>query len=581
MTGGNDIAATGAVPADETLLEDWPLRPWVLAGIGALAGLVVNLIMEGDGESRIAVAAAAFFFFGFVAATFVLRPDRLTESAVFSLGLGAVMGGIAWLAYNATDNRAGTEFAFAAGVFFSLLAVPLFQAEFHRRRWQTPYPETHFHCWTDAVSAGGALAFVGLSWLVLWLLHGLFSIVGIAVIEDLIQTRGFPGLFMGATFGGAMGVLRNQLGVLGTLQRVVMLVFSLLSVPFAAALLIFLAILLASGGVALWDATDSATPILLSCAVAAFIFANAIIRDDDAARSANVVMQAAAMVLSACIFPLTVFAAISMGIRIDQYGLSPERIWALIAIVIATAYGLAYWVGLARGRMAAWSTYLRIANLRLAVASCIVALILAFPLVDFGALSTRDQLARLEAGVVSPEDFDYAALKWDFGDAGRAALAELEEHSDPQIAQFAEDTQTLENRPYGSRTMADRRAIADDVDTGELDEATRDAVEAYVRDEIYLCDEGCRAVLLSETERGKLVVLLTGSRWDQPKILLVSPGSDKAVEQFIRNGVMTDNVARIDSANDESNASAAEIELRRFEGQQLYIDGEPASQPFE
>ncbi len=574
MSGG-DIAAQ-ELPVEANYLDDWALRPWILAGLGAVAGLIVHLIFNASGDSGLGVALAGFFFFSFVAATFVLRPTRLAESAIFALGLGVVMGAIAWLAYNGSDNRAGTEFAFAAGIFFSLLAVPLFQAEFHRKRWQTPYAETHFHVWTDAVSAGGALAFVGLSWLVLWLLHALFTIVGIEVIEEIIQTDGFPGLFMGATFGGAMGVLRNQLGVLGTLQRVVMLVFALLAVPFAAALLIFLVILLFSGGSALWEATDSATPVLLSCAVAAFILTNAIVRDDDEARSSNVVMKAAALVLAFCIFPLTVFAAISMGIRIDQHGLSPERIWALVAIVIATAYGLAYWVGLIRGRMAAWSEHLRVANLRLAAATCLIAFILAFPLVDFGAMSVSNQLARLQSGDVTVEDFDFAAFKWDFGDAGREALDELTESDDPQIAELAADAKAMETRPYGTRTMADRNAITDRIEFGEMDEATQEAVRAYVRDEIYLCDEACRAVTVGEVERGLLVALVPSNRWTNAKILLVTPDSERAIEQYVRNGRLNDNIATMERDEDVS----GDIELRPFEGQQLYIGNRPVSQPF-
>ncbi|MDE1467037.1 DUF4153 domain-containing protein [Aurantiacibacter sp. D1-12] len=566
-----------ALPVEANYLEDWPLRPWLLAGLGAVSGLIIHLILESEGESGLGAAIATFFFFAFVAATFVLRPTRLIESAIFALGVGAVMGGIAYIVADLGSSRAGTEFAFAAGVFFSLLAIPLFQAAFHRRKWATPYAETHFHVWTDAVSAGGALAFVGLSWLVLWLLHALFSIVGIEVIEKLIETDGFVGAFMGATFGGAMGVLRNQLGVLGTLQRVVMLVFALLAVPFAVALLIFLTILLFSGGSALWEATDSATPVLLSCAVFAFIFCNAIVRDDDEARSGNVVMQAAALVLAACILPLAIFAAISMGIRIDQHGLTPERIWALIAIVIATAYGLAYWAALVRGRMAAWCDYLRRANMHLAAVTCVIALILALPLFDFGAISTRDQLARLESGETPVEEFDFNALRWDFGDAGGDALAELAQSDDPDIAQLAQETQNAEGRYYGSRTAAERREVVENTDFGDMDEATRAAVGAYIRDEIYLCEVACRADVVGETDRGQLVALIPNQNWNGVKLLLVTPGNERAIEQFIRNGRLQGERYGPDAARDPD----AQLELRPFEGRQLYVGDEPVGDPFE
>jgi hypothetical protein len=45
--------------------------------------------------------------------------------------------------------------------------------------------------------------------------------------------------------------------------------------------------------------------------------------------------------------------------------------------------------------------------------------------VNFGALSARDQVARLESGRISPEKFDWAALRFDFGRAGREVLHRL------------------------------------------------------------------------------------------------------------------------------------------------------------
>ena len=554
------------LPVEAHYLEDWPLRPWVLAGLGAMAGLGVHLILESDGEAAWGAGLAAFLFFAFIAASLVLRPTRLVESAVFALGLGVVLGAVAWIASAGSDNRAGTEFAFAAGIFFAILAIPLFQAGFHRRKWATPYAETHFHVWTDAVSGGGAIAFVGLSWLVLWLLHALFSIVGIEAIEALIDTEGFAGAFMGATFGGAMGVLRNQLGILGTLQRVVMLVFALLAVPFAAALLVFLVILLFSGGNALWEATDAATPVLLACAVAAFVLANSIIRDDDAARSGNVVMQAAALVLAFCIFPLTVFAAISMGIRIDQHGLSPERIWALVAIVIATAYGLAYWIGLARGRMSGWSEHLRVTNLRLAVASCAVALILAFPLVDFGAMSASNQIARLERGEVTVEEFDFDALKWDFGDAGREALAGLARSANSRIADLATVAMRQEQRPWDQAPDRLRTDAEINLQVQPEDPEIRRFMLAQLRYDTYECTEYCVAIDVGTNAEGEReIALIEGGRFRIYRMTGEPPAPPEPMRETggPRYGELKE---------------GSEIEIRTYEQRYIVIDGKPLRQ---
>ncbi|GGD57426.1 DUF4153 domain-containing protein [Erythrobacter arachoides] len=545
-------------------LQDWPLRPWLYALIGGGAGLAVHLLFNGGAGSRAGSAIAAFAFFAALGLGFTLRPDRPRDSIIFSLGLGTVMAGIAFLAIDAGDRLAGEEFGFAAGVFFSLLAIPLFQSDFHRRRWATPYRETHFHVWTDAVSAGGALAFMLLSFALIWLLDALFILVGIELIGQLFRTDWFAGLFLGATFGAGLGVLRNQLAIIGTLQRVVMLVLSLLAVPFAAAILVFVVMLVFSGGDALWNATDSATPVLLACAIGCFVLVNVVVRDDDDSRSGNVVMQAAALVLAAAIFPLTVFAAVSMGIRIGQHGLSPERLWALVAIAIATAYGLAYWVAMARGRLAGWAHHLRRANLHLAAGSCLVALVLAFPWLDFGRISAKNQLARLDRGEVSVADFDFEALRWDFGEAGRRALARIAA-GEGEAAQLAAEVQARAER----YPVTDRRRS---FDPGALALSFEDArlrgwVRSHVAANPWQCSPACVAIDL-------------GQEGDRRRVALVSARSRELVA--FRDDGLADLPAPVPAPPTPDTAIApGDVEVRSFEGRQIFVNGRPVGEPFE
>ena len=48
--------------------------------------------------------------------------------------------------------------------------------------------------------------------------------------------------------------------------------------------------------------------------------------------------------------------------------------------------------------------------------------VVCLPILNFGAISTSDQLARLKSGAISAEEFDFSALRWDFGEPGREAL---------------------------------------------------------------------------------------------------------------------------------------------------------------
>jgi len=164
-----------------------------------------------------------------------------------------------------------------------LLALPLFQAGFHQRRFQTPYSDAHFHVWNDAIAGAGAIAFTGLSWAVLALISELFHLLKIDLLRDLMEEEWFGWTFSGLAFGAALGTLKNQVKVFGTLQALAMLVLSLLAVPLALGLVLFLLATLISGPDVLWQATRSATPLLLACAAGAFALCNAVAGGGDPA----------------------------------------------------------------------------------------------------------------------------------------------------------------------------------------------------------------------------------------------------------------------------------------------------------
>jgi hypothetical protein len=519
------------------------------------------------------MALAAFLFFAPVAAAFSLERERGKEAAIFSAAVGLVMAGIAWRAVHAGDRYAVPEYGFAAGVIATLLAVPLFQAGFHKTRFATPYRETHFFVWTDVVSGGGAVAFTGLTFAMTAVLGELFHLLKIDFLKDLLEKDWFDWMLAGGAFGAALGVLRNQLKVLGTLQMVVLLVLSLLAVPLAAALVVFLGAMVVSGPTVLWDATRSATPILLVCAAGSFVLVNAVVRDDDAASSKSRVMRIAALVLALGILPLTVFAVISLGTRVSAYGLSPERLWGLIAIAVACAYGLAYLVAVLLGRKAGWRDKLRRANFHLAAGTCVVALILALPILDFGAVSAASQVSRLHSGKVKAEDFDYDALRWDFGDAGRRALAKLTHDPNAEIARLAKEAQVQTERRWHVAGEDDERAKRlKNLQAGAIDTAAKQALEGFVRRTSFSCQLPCIALDLgSYSDGSRHLALVEGGSVQHLKL-------DKA-------GSITDGPDSEDLPQPVATPAAKDhvpqVEVRSYQGRRIYADGKPVGQPFQ
>ena len=217
------------------------------------------------------------------------------------------------------------------------------------------------------------------------------------------------------------------------------------------------------------------------------------------------------------------------------------------------------------------------------------------PVFNFGAISTSNQMSRLESGVVSVEDFDFAALKFDFGDAGREDLTRLEQDEDPEIARLAAEAQALESRPWrGAPTSARRNEIVSNVDLSAFNEEAASAIRAYLRDDISLCREGCRVVQLEQREDGQLVAVFTDRAWGpRYHLLLVPAQGEKALLQRVDRGYIgpADSdpaviaIDLVDSAAaevDETSETQAEgvVELRPFVGQQVYVDGEPVGDPF-
>ena len=547
---------------------EWEARPWLLALLLGAAGLLIHFVTDARGAdgSPMRMALAALLFFGPLCAAFSLERDRWKDVLVFALIAGLVMAGLAWRATGQGDSNGG--YGFGAGVIAAILSLPLFQAGFRKTRFATPYRAIHFHGLTDAVCAAGSLFFVGATWLMLVLLATLFALLDMEFLANLIEDPGFAWTISGLAFGAALGVLRNKLAVLHTLQAVVLLVLSLLAVPLAAGLAFFLVAMIVFGPDTLWEATRYATPVLLTCAAGAFVLANAVVREDDTDMTRSRVMRVTSLVLALVILPLTVFAAISMGTRISAYGLAPERLWGLMAIIVACAVGLAYFVAVVRGRLAGWRDQLRNANINLAVGISVFALFLALPILDFNTMSTSSQLARLESGAVSTEDFDYEALRWDFGAPGREALEQLASGEDEDVAGLAAAAQAHEYRRWRSEVVWEDRdqRIANltfQFDNPDLqDEITRRLIDEFGR-----CYNPC-------------TVLDLGQEGEELHIGLVE---DRSLQHFKREASGEIEFYYPEQRTPATTAAAIVpvVEVRTFEGRRVYVDGEPIGVPFD
>lgn len=559
----------------------WPVRPLLLAGIGAAAALAIQQLL-GQGSAppvdRVAVAigiGTAAIGFGFVA-----EKVRLGWAIAFTIVIGLAAGLIVY--WQGTPGGSPDFWNWRLTSLFLAIAIaaPIFQTARDEGRWHFPYADLHGHAWTNVVLWFAGWIFVGVVFAMAWLLAALFNLVRIDFLEKLLQKDWVIALLIGAAFGGAVGLMRERDRIVRLLQRVVTAVLGVLAPVLGIGLLLFLLSLPFTGLAPLWEATRSATPILLSCVIGALLLANAVIGNgtDDEAR--NPVLRYGAMALGLAMLPLVAIAAVATGLRIDQHGFTPQRLWGLTFVVIASAYGLAYLVSLVRGRTA-WAPLVRSSNTLLAFGVAAVALFLATPILSFNAISTNDQVARLTAGKIKPEKFDWAALAFDFGAPGRAALTKLTQSKNFKIATRATDAAKVNSR----WDVASIETIGDGAEA--LAKRIRIQPRAVpLPDGLLLsfhagAHDTTTGVLWYEPGGTSAVLVTTGCDRCRPNVQVTrrdAKGVWRADDYF---------PIKVDTATDDDRAAMKDtltkrgFEIRPVPRRQVYIDGKPVGNPFE
>jgi hypothetical protein len=557
--------------------RDWPARPWIMALVGAVGGLIVHLLTDRSGGYTTPFPVwkqAATTFTAIAVVSFLLTVElrRWTWSIMFAVGWGVVLALIGW--FTAQYNQYPTifEFPFWSGILAVLIAAPLFQTIRDEGAWRFPYARLHRHAWTDAVIGAASLAFTGVTFLLAWLIASLFDVIGIDAIKELLQEEWFAWMLAGLAFGGAIGILRERDALVATLQKLAMVILSVLAPVLAVALAAFLLSLPFTGLKGLWESDIPATPMLLLSGAGAILLANAVIGDGRDDRSANIWLRRAALLLVVCVLPLAILAELSMGERINQYGWTPERIWGAIAVGIALAYGAAAWWAVFKGRQE-FDDRLRPLQTSLAIGLCGLALFLALPIVDFGAISARSQLARLESGKVKAEEFDWTAMAFDFGKAGRKHLADIERSG-----------------PAGQRTLAsaalkseNRYSLSEETES-VAQQARLDQYLRLLSPDISVTNELKAEITGFNGCNDKPCALL---RLDAGHLLLVYKPYDTSVPQsrvidLAALGKGKTEVAAAPAVKpDKVDLGSAKIEIRPVERRQLYVDGQPVGNPIE
>jgi hypothetical protein len=307
----------------------------------------------------------------------------------------------------------------AVGLFIAHALVVAGDGE--RRRIAT-YPAYFDAAWKHGVQLALSLLFVGLFWAVLELGAGLFKLIDIDFLQRLIQHRWFALPATTLALACALHVTDARAGIVRGIRILILTLLSWLLPLMALFGLGFLASLPFTGLTPLWG-TRFATGLLLSAAATLICLVNATYQDGAAEHAPPRALRYAGSLAALLPAPLVAIAGYALALRVIQHGWTGDRIIATACLVVGACYALGYaWAVLRPGP---WLG--RVAGCNIATAFVVLAVLLALftPIADPARLAVASQVARLEAGTIAPDKFDFAYLRFDGARYGRAALEKL------------------------------------------------------------------------------------------------------------------------------------------------------------
>lgn len=393
--------------------------------LGAFAGLAMWTLFEVLPDAIenqrlllwIASATLGFFVLVFALLGSLRWKEAAVGAAVLALADAALLF---WTSarFHEFDDLFEDSFAPFSWALILLIGAPFASAILTGRA--RDYAFLFDTAWNIVVRYGAAWVFAALFWGVLFLSDALLSIVGITLIEDVIDLDPVPYLLTGAAVGLAMSVVQDLKAYVSPYLplRLLRLLLPMVLVVVAVFLLA-----LPLQGLSQLFGDFSAAGILMSVAIAAItLITSALDRSDDAGVQ-SALMQLATKALALLLPVLSGLALWAIWLRVSDYGWTPERIAASLVGLLVLAYGVLF--GLAVLQKSEWRRMIRQSNIAMALTVLVLSAAWMTPLMDAQRYSAQAQLARYMQGELSAEEFPVWEMTHTWGRAGKDVVAQL------------------------------------------------------------------------------------------------------------------------------------------------------------
>lgn len=410
---------------------------WGLTATGAAGAALVWTVIETQDQGVLSDRTALFLgtwaVTALAAALAMAGPIGLIRSLIRAGGLGLIVATLLWLAslrFDQADDVFLTSMQGFAAFLLATLPVPFLIGQ-ARGTW-SDYGALFFEAWSILLRYTAALVFVGIVWAVILLSNDVLMIVGITVIDTLLDYTIVPMVVTGAALGLGMAVIHELADLVA--PHLVLRLFRLLLPAVLGVMLVFLVVLPFRGLSGLVSGLSPALLLLLMVAAGVALVSVTVDRDDgQAAQGQLLVRSAQAMAL---VLPVIAgLAAWALWPRIAQHGLTPERLFVGLTAALGLSYGVSYALAVLRG--AGWMRRVRRGNIGMALIIILISGLWLTPVLNAERLSAYNQLARYDAGLTPVADLDLTALEG-WGKPGAAVLAVLTERAkDPAQSALA------------------------------------------------------------------------------------------------------------------------------------------------
>jgi hypothetical protein len=385
-----------------------------------------------------------------------LQPKQV---ATWLIVVAAILAGLGWYdvwrsgadqSFSWFDRAQGTGPRFPSPllVFFTTagcyIAHALVLAGASDRQRIARYPTYFEMAWKLLIQILFSMLFVGVLWLVLSLGAALFMLVKLDFLKKLLQESWFAIPVTACAFACSLHVTDVRPAIVRGIRTLLLVLLSWI-LPVATLIVGGFVLSLPWTGLAPLWATRHATVVLLGAAAVMVALINAAFQNGDVASQVARVVRGSARIAALLLLPIAAIAAYSLGLRVNEYGWTTDRVIAAACVLVAACYAVGYaW---AASRRDGWLA--PAASVNIAVAFVLLALLLALfsPVADPARISVDNQMARLSAGRIKADQFDFNFLRFDGARYGLAALKELQTRTQgPDAALLREQAALALNR---------------------------------------------------------------------------------------------------------------------------------------